>query len=172
MFVLQTTENSEKRVVEIQQTKLNSHYKQIKTSECWKPWQEGSKSNATNYSLWAENYIFWKSSSQKAHPLGPRLSHIPTHYLQHCRWWCARHTHYVWVGRSSVVAGTRYSQVWPGRRSLHQRIPPSVFNTSERSAVRMFADRALDRREHECVNFFVIKYSWVPAIGHKCRIEL
>ena len=40
----------------------------IKTSECWKPWQEGSKSNATNYSLWAENYIFWKSSSQKAHP--------------------------------------------------------------------------------------------------------
>ena len=28
MFVLQTTENSEKRVVGIQQTKLNSHYKQ------------------------------------------------------------------------------------------------------------------------------------------------
>ena len=27
MFVVQTTENSEKRVVEIQQTKLNSHYK-------------------------------------------------------------------------------------------------------------------------------------------------
>ena len=27
---MQTTENSEKRVVEIQQTKLNSHYKQIK----------------------------------------------------------------------------------------------------------------------------------------------
>ena len=133
MFVLQTTENSEKRVVEIQQTKLKSHYKQIKTSECWKPWQEGSKSNAANYSLWVENYIFWKSSSQKAHPLGPRLSHIPTHYLQHCRWWCARHTHYVWVERSSVVAGTRYSQVWPGRRSLHQRIPPNVFNTSERS---------------------------------------
>ena len=58
-----------KRVVEIQQTKLNSHYKQIKTSECWKPWQEGSKSNAANYSLWVENYIFCKSSSQNAHPL-------------------------------------------------------------------------------------------------------
>ena len=58
-----------KRVVEIQQTKLYSHYKQIKTSECWKPWQEGSKSNAANYSLWMENYIFWKSSSQNAHPL-------------------------------------------------------------------------------------------------------
>ena len=69
MFVLQTTENSEKRVVEIQQTKLNTHYKQIKTSECWKPSQEGSKSNATNYSLCVENYIFWKSSSQNAHPL-------------------------------------------------------------------------------------------------------
>ena len=36
MFVLQTTENSEKRGVEIQQTKLNSYYKQIKTSECRK----------------------------------------------------------------------------------------------------------------------------------------
>ena len=40
-----------------------------KTSECWKPWQEGSKSNAANYSLWVETYIFWKSSSQNAHPL-------------------------------------------------------------------------------------------------------
>ena len=62
-------QNSEKRVVEIKQTKLKSHYKQIKTSECWKPWQEGSKSNAANYSLWVENYIFWKSSSHNAHPL-------------------------------------------------------------------------------------------------------
>ena len=57
MFVLQTTKNSEKRVVEIQQTKLNLHYKQIKTSD-WKPWQEGCKSNAANYSLWVENHIF------------------------------------------------------------------------------------------------------------------
>ena len=81
-FVLQTTENSEKRVVETQQTKLNSHYKQIKTSECWKPWQEGSKSNAANYALQVENYIFWKSSSQNAHPLLfswilPYFAHLP-----------------------------------------------------------------------------------------------
>ena len=69
MFVLQTTENSEKRVVEIKQTKLNSDYKQINTSKCWKPWQEGSESNAANYFSWVGNYIFWKSSSQNAHPL-------------------------------------------------------------------------------------------------------
>ena len=66
---MQTTENSEKRVVEIKQIKLNSHYKQIKTSDCWKPWKEGSKSNAANYSLCVEYNIFWKSSSQNAHPL-------------------------------------------------------------------------------------------------------
>ena len=78
MFVLQTTENSEKRVVEIQQTKLYSHYKQIKTSECWKLWQEGSKSNAANYFLCVENYIFWKSSSQNAHPLDLWLMSLMT----------------------------------------------------------------------------------------------
>ena len=37
MFVLQTTENSEKRGVEIQQTKLNSHYKQIKFQNVGNP---------------------------------------------------------------------------------------------------------------------------------------
>ena len=82
---MQTIENSEKRVVETQQTKLNSHYKQLKTSECWKPWEEGSKSNAANYSLWVKNYIFWKSSSQNAHPL------IKGNFASFCR----RLEHYV-----------------------------------------------------------------------------
>ena len=105
-----------KRVVEIQQTKLNSHFKQIKTSECWKPWQEESKSIAANYSLCVENYIFWKSSSQNAHPLiGISLVNTLAPFLVSANkdliWWIQIHNielNWKWVNTKQAPVDREY----------------------------------------------------------------